>query len=103
MPQTPSTAKTLAPISNSSFIPARRAFLARRSRLRHPRFHWPPTMTRVSSNTLLTLVDRYRQSGVPIEFHLFAHGAHALNMGDRSKLVTIHSSPTEWRIGCRTM
>ena len=46
-----------------------------------------------SSNTLLTLVERYRQSNVPIEFHLFAHGSHAFNMGDRSKLVTIHSWP----------
>jgi acetyl esterase/lipase len=45
------------------------------------------------SNTLLTLVERYRQAGVPIEFHLFAHGSHAFNMGDRSKLVTIHSWP----------
>jgi acetyl esterase/lipase len=46
-----------------------------------------------SSNTLLTLVERYRQTNVPIEFHLFAHGSHAFNMGDRSKLVTIHSWP----------
>jgi acetyl esterase/lipase len=45
------------------------------------------------SNTLLTLVDRYRQAGVPIELHLFAHGSHAFNMGDRSNLVTIHSWP----------
>ncbi len=45
------------------------------------------------SNTLLTLVERYRQANVPIELHLFAHGSHAFNMGDRSKLVTIHSWP----------
>jgi len=45
------------------------------------------------SNTLLTLVERYRQANVPIEFHLFAHGSHAFNMGDRSQLVTIHSWP----------
>lgn len=45
------------------------------------------------SNTLLALVDRYRQANVPIEFHLYAHGSHAFNLGDRSKLVTIHSWP----------
>jgi acetyl esterase/lipase len=45
------------------------------------------------SNTLLTLVERYRQANIPIEFHLFAHGSHAFSMGDRSKLVTIHSWP----------
>jgi acetyl esterase/lipase len=45
------------------------------------------------SGTILTLVERYRAAKVPVEVHLFAQGQHAFNMGNRSKLATIHDWP----------
>ena len=41
------------------------------------------------AKTLLSLAEKYRDAGRPVELHLFAQGGHAFNMGNRSKLVTI--------------
>jgi len=43
--------------------------------------------------TISRHLDMYRQAGVPAEVHIFAHGAHAFNMGSRSELQTI----SNWR------
>lgn len=45
------------------------------------------------AQTITTLLEKYRQAGVPAEVHLFARGSHAFNMGDRSKLASIHDWP----------
>ncbi|MEO9969807.1 MAG: alpha/beta hydrolase fold domain-containing protein, partial [Hyphomonadaceae bacterium] len=45
--------------------------------------------------TISRHLDMYRQAGIPAEVHIFAHGAHAFNMGDRSQLQTI----SNWRHG----
>jgi acetyl esterase/lipase len=39
------------------------------------------------------LLAKFRQAGVPAEVHLYAQGSHAFNMGDRSKLASIHDWP----------
>lgn len=43
--------------------------------------------------TISRQLDMYRNAGVPAEVHIYAHGAHAFNMGERSELKTISS----WR------
>jgi acetyl esterase/lipase len=45
------------------------------------------------AQTITTLLEKYRQAGVPAEVHLFARGSHAFNMGNRSKLASIHDWP----------
>jgi len=39
------------------------------------------------------LINKYRAAGAPVEAHLFARGGHAFNMGQRSKLATLHHWP----------
>ena len=41
------------------------------------------------ARTLSEILPKYRAARVPIELHLYSRGGHALNMGNRSKLVTI--------------
>lgn len=51
------------------------------------------------ARTISTLLEKYRQAGVPAEVHLYAEGQHAFNMGRRSKLVSIRTWPqrmTDW-------
>lgn len=45
------------------------------------------------SPVVMSLLQKYRAAGVPVEAHFLFHGGHAFNMGDRSKLATIHSWP----------
>ncbi|MBB4658586.1 alpha/beta hydrolase [Parvularcula dongshanensis] len=51
--------------------------------------------------TLMRQLDLYREAGVPAELHVFAHGAHAFNMGDRSDFATVSDWPerlADWMI-----
>lgn len=43
--------------------------------------------------TILEMTAKYRDAGVPVETHLYAHGAHAFNMGDRSEFVSLRTWP----------
>jgi acetyl esterase/lipase len=45
------------------------------------------------SETVLTLVAKYRKAKRPVEAHLLGQGSHAFNMGDRSKLASVKSWP----------
>jgi acetyl esterase/lipase len=47
----------------------------------------------VPNRTYSSLLVKYQTAGIPIEFHLYAHGRHAFNMGNRSKLVSIQTWP----------
>ena len=51
------------------------------------------------TNSVLDIFRLYRAAKAPIEVHVFTKGAHAFNMGKRSKLTTIKSWPqrlTDW-------
>jgi len=39
------------------------------------------------------LVAKYRAAGAPVEAHIYAHGGHAFNMGQRSQLATLKGWP----------
>ena len=43
----------------------------------------------IFSRTIPERLPKYRAAKVPIEVHPFANGGHSLNMGNRSKLVTV--------------
>ena len=45
------------------------------------------------SISVMQLLQRYRDAKVPVEAHLFAHGQHGFNMGQRSKLKSINTWP----------
>jgi acetyl esterase/lipase len=45
------------------------------------------------SKVVLSLLEKYRKAGRPVEAHFFAQGSHAFNMGYRSKLASIKSWP----------
>lgn len=45
------------------------------------------------SGPVVNLLTKYRKAHVPIEVHLYAQGAHAFNMGNRSKLNSIKTWP----------
>ncbi|MVN22368.1 alpha/beta hydrolase [Mucilaginibacter arboris] len=45
------------------------------------------------SISIIQLLERYRAAKVPVEMHLFAHGDHGFNMGNRSKLKSINTWP----------
>ena len=45
------------------------------------------------SGPIVDLLQKYRESKVPVEAHLFSQGAHAYNMGYRSQLQSIKSWP----------
>jgi acetyl esterase/lipase len=42
---------------------------------------------------VVTLLERYRQAGRPVEVHLYARGGHGFNLGNRSELATIKNWP----------
>ena len=51
------------------------------------------------TNAVLDIFRLYRAAKIPVEVHVFAKGAHAFNMGTRSKLATIKNWPqrmAEW-------
>ena len=43
---------------------------------------------------IATVFPKYRAAKIPIEIHLFSHGGHAFNMGNRSKLLTLKGWPS---------
>jgi len=45
------------------------------------------------ADVVLSLLQKYRKAGRPVEAHFFARGSHAFNMGDRSKFASIKSWP----------
>ncbi|MEP7268869.1 MAG: alpha/beta hydrolase [Saprospiraceae bacterium] len=51
------------------------------------------------SQPVMDLLSKYRKANLSIEAHIYAQGKHAFNMGNRSKLRTLHSWPdrlTDW-------
>lgn len=42
---------------------------------------------------VVELLSKYRAAGAPVEVHIFSHGGHAFNMGNRSQLRTLRSWP----------
>ncbi len=51
------------------------------------------------SAPVMRLLQEYREAKVPVEAHIYAQGAHAFNMGNRSKFVTLRGWPqrlTDW-------
>ena len=48
---------------------------------------------------VIALMEKYRAVKRPLEVHLYAHGGHGFNMGNRSKLTSIKTWPqrmTDW-------
>ncbi|MVM31337.1 alpha/beta hydrolase fold domain-containing protein [Spirosoma sp. HMF4905] len=45
------------------------------------------------SGPVVNLLQRYRAANVPVETHIYTQGKHGFNMGDRSKLNSIHTWP----------
>ena len=45
------------------------------------------------ARTISLMLEKYRAVGIPVEVHIYAAGSHAFNMGNRSKLASIHSWP----------
>jgi acetyl esterase/lipase len=41
----------------------------------------------------MKLLQRYRDAKIPVEAHIYAHGSHGFNMGNRSKLASIKGWP----------
>jgi acetyl esterase/lipase len=41
----------------------------------------------------MEILQKYKAAKISIEAHIYSHGSHAFNMGDRSKLQSIHSWP----------
>ncbi len=46
-----------------------------------------------ASGSIVTLIPKLRAAKVPMEAHIFAHGGHGFNMGNRSKLATLKGWP----------
>jgi hypothetical protein len=42
---------------------------------------------------VLAQLEKYHQAKRPIEVHLYAHGGHGFNLGNRSKLASIKDWP----------
>ncbi|MGP8200060.1 MAG: alpha/beta hydrolase [Limisphaerales bacterium] len=42
---------------------------------------------------VLSLLDKYHEAGRSVEAHIYAQGGHGFNMGNRSKLTSIHDWP----------
>lgn len=42
-----------------------------------------------ASRTIVDLIPKFRQAGVPMEVHIYSRGGHAFNMGNRTKLKTL--------------
>ena len=43
--------------------------------------------------TITGLLQKYRAAKVPVEVHIYAHGGHGFNMGNRSTLLTLRGWP----------
>jgi acetyl esterase/lipase len=48
---------------------------------------------RGAARVIAGLFQKYRDARRPVEAHVFAHGGHAFNMGNRSKLVSLRKWP----------
>jgi acetyl esterase/lipase len=48
---------------------------------------------RGAARTIASLFQKYRDTGVPVEAHIFARGGHGFNMGKRSKLESLKNWP----------
>lgn len=51
------------------------------------------------TTTILEMVAKYRAANVPVEAHIYSHGAHAFNMGERSEFVSLKNwsqRVTDW-------
>ena len=58
-----------------------------------------------ASKVVVDLLTKFRESGVPVEMHLYRKGGHGFNMGDRSKRKSIRNWPdrlAEWLEDNRT-
>ncbi len=59
----------------------------------------PPTFLLVAnddrgaSRSVAMLLPKLREAGISVEAHIFAHGGHAFNMGNRSQLVSVKNWP----------
>ncbi|MEO6182803.1 MAG: alpha/beta hydrolase [Verrucomicrobiota bacterium] len=59
----------------------------------------PPTFLLVAnddrgaSRSVAMLLPKLREAGISVEVHIFAHGGHAFNMGNRSQLVSVKNWP----------
>lgn len=58
-----------------------------------PVFYLTANDDRGPARLIASLLPRYREARVPIEAHIYAHGGHGFNMGNRSKLETLKSWP----------
>lgn len=58
-----------------------------------PVFYLTANDDRGPARLIASLLPRYREAKVPIEAHIYAHGGHGFNMGNRSKLETLKSWP----------
>jgi acetyl esterase/lipase len=45
------------------------------------------------SATVVKLLDEYREAKITVEAHIYAHGSHGFNMGNRSQLASIKDWP----------
>ncbi len=48
---------------------------------------------RGASGTITRMLTGYREAGVSVEAHVFGHGGHGFNMGNRSKLAAVKKWP----------
>ena len=48
---------------------------------------------RGASRSIASLLQKYREAGVPVEAHILARGGHGFNMGNRSKLKSVKGWP----------
>ena len=58
----------------------------------------PPAFLLVANDDGLTpvvirLLQKYRDAKASVEVHILAHGSHAFNMGNRSKLASVKTWP----------
>jgi acetyl esterase/lipase len=58
-----------------------------------PAFFLAADDDRFHSVVITDLLEKFRKAKVPAEVHLYAQGGHAFNMGNRSKLASIHDWP----------
>jgi len=58
----------------------------------------PPAFLAVANDdgaarVVVSLLEKLRAAKVPVEAHIYSHGGHAFNMGQRSKLITLKTWP----------
>jgi acetyl esterase/lipase len=58
-----------------------------------PAFFLAADDDRFHSVVITSLLEKFRTAKVPAEVHLYTQGGHGFNMGNRSKLASIHDWP----------